>query len=224
MLTRRDVLKQAGVAAALATTAPWWLVRRAHAARSEKLIVWSPVALAPKVDKLLKDQAYAYAKQAGVKENEFEYVEIGTGQWLPKMVAALEAGNPPDVTRFGQTQAALYRAQGHLLEVTDIVEKMQQVPSGLFDASLRTAMYKGKAYSVPQSISPIPLVARMDILEAAKIDPPKTYDELIEVSKKLQKTAKTHRIWHVPGAAHGYRRQCDGCDLGLWREARGSRR
>ena len=40
MLSRRDLLQQLG-AAALATTAPWWLVRRAHAARSEKLIVWS---------------------------------------------------------------------------------------------------------------------------------------------------------------------------------------
>jgi multiple sugar transport system substrate-binding protein len=190
MPTRRDVLKQAGAVAALATTAPWWFVRRAHAARRQKLVVWSPVALAPQVDKILKEQAYAYAKQAGIKENELEYVEIGTGQQIPKLVASLEAGNPPDVTRQGQTQAALYRAQGHLIEVTDIVDKMQQVPGGLFDASLSTAMYKGKAYSVPQSISPIPLVARMDILEAAKIDPPKTYDELIEVSKKLQKPPK----------------------------------
>ena len=33
MPTRRDVLKQAGMVAALATTAPWWLVRRAYAAR-----------------------------------------------------------------------------------------------------------------------------------------------------------------------------------------------
>ena len=106
MLTRRDVLKQAGVAA-LATTAPWWLVRRAHAARREKLIVWWPVALAPQVDKLVKEQTYAYAKQAGLKENELEYVEVGTGQWLPKMVAALEAGNPPDVARSGSALASL---------------------------------------------------------------------------------------------------------------------
>ena len=77
MLTRRDVLKQAGTVAVLATTAPWWLVRRAHAARREKLIVWSQSALAPQVDRLLKEQCYAYAKQAGIKENELEYVEIG---------------------------------------------------------------------------------------------------------------------------------------------------
>ena len=190
MLTRRDVLKQAGMVAALATTAPWWLVRRAHAARREKLIVWSPVALAPQVDKLLKEQAYAYAKQAGIKENELQYVEIGTGQLIPKLVAALEAGIPPDVCRGGQGQGALYRAQGHLIEVTDIVDKMQQVPGGLFDASLNAVMYKGKAYSVPQSISPSPLVTRLDILEAAKVDPPKTWDEFIEVCKKLQKPPK----------------------------------
>jgi multiple sugar transport system substrate-binding protein len=187
MLTRRDVLKQAGMVAALATTAPWWLVRRAHAARREKLIVWMPVALAPQVDKLVKEQTYAYAKQAGIKENELEYVEVGTGQWLPKMVASLEAGNPPDVTRFGGAQVALYRAQGHLLEVTDVVEKMQKVPGGLFDASVKAVMHKGKAYGIPQSVSPSPLVARLDLLEAAKVDVPKTWDELIEVCKKLQK-------------------------------------
>src|SRR5262245_51260295 len=158
MLTRRDVLKQAGAVAAVATTAPWWLVRWAHAARREKLIVWSPVALAPQVDKLLKDQCYAYAKQAGIKENELQYVEIGTGQITPKTVAALEAGIPPDVSRYGSGQVALYRSQGHLLEVTDVVEKMQQVPGGLFEISLRTAMHKGKAYGVPQSVSPRPPV------------------------------------------------------------------
>ena len=54
MLTRRDILQQVGTAAALATIAPWWVVRRAHAARREKLIVWSPVALAPQVDRLMR--------------------------------------------------------------------------------------------------------------------------------------------------------------------------
>jgi multiple sugar transport system substrate-binding protein len=187
MLTRRDVLRQAGTMAALATTAPWWLVRRAHAARSEKLIVWQPVALAPQVDRLLKDQCYAYAKQAGIKEGELQYVDVGTGQLPPKLVAALEAGNPPDVTRAGSALGALYRSQGHLLEVTDIVERMQQVPGGLFDVSLKAVMHQEKAYSVPQSVSPWPLVTRLDILEAAKVEPPKTWDEFIEVCQKLQK-------------------------------------
>jgi len=190
MLTRRDVLKKTGTVAALATTAPWWLVRRAHAARREKLIVWSQSALAPQVDKLLKEQFYAYAKQAGIKENELEYVEMGSPQWLPKMVASLEAGNPPDVARYGSAQVSLYRSQGHLLEVTDLVEKLQQKTSGFFPISMSAVMHKGKAYGIPQSVSPWPLVTRVDLLDAAKVDPPKTWDELIEVCKKLQKPPK----------------------------------
>jgi multiple sugar transport system substrate-binding protein len=186
MLTRRDVLQRAGTATALATTASWWLVRRAHAARDKKLIAWVPTALAPQVDKILQEQCYAYAKQAGIKENEMDYSMMGAGQMLPKLVASLEAGNPPDIALIGPL-VALYRSQGHLLEVTDIVEKMQKVPGGLFPSSLTDVMYKGKAYAVPQSVSPWPLVTRMDILEAAKVEPPKTWDEFIEVCKKLQK-------------------------------------
>ena len=187
MLTRRDMLRQAGrTAAILATTAPWWLVHRAHAARDKKLVVWVPTALAPQVDKILQEQCYAYAKQAGIKENEIDYSILGSGQQLPKLVASLEAGNPPDITLLGNL-VSLYRSQGHLLEVTDIVEKMQKVQGSLFPASLTEVMYKDKAYAIPQSVSPWPLVTRMDVLEAAKVEPPKTWDEFIEVCKKLQK-------------------------------------
>ena len=56
MWTRRKILRQAGPAVVLATTAPWWLVRRAHAARQTKLVVWNTTALAPQVDKIMQEQ------------------------------------------------------------------------------------------------------------------------------------------------------------------------
>src|SRR6266581_6161608 len=147
MLTRRDILQQAGrTAVVLATTAPWWLVRRAHAARQHKLVVWNTTALAPQVDKIMQEQCYAYLKQAGIKENEIDYSVIGAGQLPPKLVASLEAGNPPDITRLGGGYVQLYRSQGHLLEVTDLVNKMQQNAGGLFPVSLSTVMHQGKAY------------------------------------------------------------------------------
>jgi multiple sugar transport system substrate-binding protein len=190
MLTRRDILQQAGrTAAVLATTAPWWLVRRAHAARQHKLVVWNTTALAPQVDKIMQEQCYAYAKQAGIKESEIDYSIIGAAQILPKLVASLEAGSPPDIARTDAWLATLYRSQGHLLEVTDLVEKMERVPGGLFSI-FEEVKYQGKAYAIPQSISPSPLVTRLDLLEAAKVEPPKTWDEFIEVCKKLQRPPK----------------------------------
>jgi len=190
MLTRRDILQQAGrTAVVLAATAPWWLVRRAHAARQNKLVVWNTTALAPQVDTIMQEQCYAYAKQAGIKDNEIDYSIIGSAQITPKLVAALEAGNPPDIARLDAWLTALYRSQGHLLEVTDMVEKMQRVSGGLFPI-FDEVMHQGKAYAIPQSVSPSPLVARMDILAAAKVEPPKTWDEFIEVCKKLQQPPK----------------------------------
>jgi multiple sugar transport system substrate-binding protein len=84
----------------------------------------------------------------------------------------------------------LYRSQGHLLEVTDLVNKMQKQKGGLFPVSTPSVMHQGKAYGVPQSVSPWPLVTRLDLLEAAKVEPPKTWEEFVEVCKKLQKPPK----------------------------------
>src|SRR5215831_6745300 len=99
MVTRREILQQTGKAATVMAAAPWWLVRRAHAARQHKLVVWNTTALAPQVDKIMQEQCYAYAKQAGIKDREIDYSIIGSAQILPKLVASLEAGAPPDIAR-----------------------------------------------------------------------------------------------------------------------------
>src|SRR5262249_56417646 len=108
MQTRREILKAAGKTAVVSTTAPWWLVRRAHAARAAKLVVWNPAALAPQVDKIMQEQCYAYAKQAGIKESEIDYQIIGGPPLLPQLVAALEARNPPPLTPVGGRYPALH--------------------------------------------------------------------------------------------------------------------
>ncbi|MGE3539446.1 MAG: ABC transporter substrate-binding protein [Candidatus Tectimicrobiota bacterium] len=190
MLTRRATLQRAGAAAVLATTSPWWLVRHAYAARKHKLVVWNPAALAPQVDKLMQEQCFAYAKQAGLKEDEIDYSIVGSAQVLPKIVASLEAGNPPDITRVSTYHSQVYHSQGHLMDVTDLVTKMNKQAGGLFPNSLASVMHDGKAFSVPQSVSPWPLVSRMDVLNDAKVSPPKTWEELVEVCKKVQKPPK----------------------------------
>ena len=104
---------------------------------------------------------------------------------------------------------------------------MQQAQGGLFPVSLSSVLYKGKAYGVPQSVSPRPLVTRMDLLDAAKVAPPTTWEAFVEVCKQLQKPPKLlgygmclglhsdadndimNLIWSYGGQA-GRRRQQDG--------------
>src|SRR5204862_6443956 len=111
------------------------------------------------------------------------YHTLGGPALAPRLVAALEAARPPEITRFIGGYAQLCRSQGHLLDVTDLVNKMQKQQGGLFPVSLPSVMHQGKAWAVPQSVSPWPLVTRMDLLDAAKVDPPKTWEAFLEVCK-----------------------------------------
>src|SRR2546428_13935372 len=99
MRPRRESFKTAGkTAAILTTTAPWWLVRRAHAVRQAKLVVWNPAALAPQVDRIMQEQCYAYAKQAGIKESEIDYQIIGGPPPHPQAGAAPGGPDPAEIT------------------------------------------------------------------------------------------------------------------------------
>ena len=203
MLTRREVLQQVGMMAALATTAPWWLVRRAHAARREKLIVWNPIAQAPQVERLMKEQCYAYAKQAGIKENELEYSSIGSCRLAAEAGGGAGGGEPAGChpTREDHAQAPLYRSQGHLLEVTDVVEKMQHSAGGLFPVSLNAVMSHGQGLRRPPGREPLAACHPHGYPGGRQSRAPQ---DLGRVHRGLQEgaaTAEAHRLRHVPGPA-----------------------
>lgn len=184
-ITRRDVLKTAAVAAT-ATTAPWWLVNSSHAQRAKKIVYWHVPNFTPKADELQKEQVYEFAKQAAVKEADVEYAVVANEQFQAKLAAAIEAGNPPDVCRLYESNVQFYAAGGHLLDLTEVVDKMRREPKGIFETSLNAVTYKGRAMGAPLAVNPWPVHARLDLLEKAKVDYPKTWDEFVETSKKIQ--------------------------------------
>ena len=51
-------------------------------------------------------------------------------------------------------------------------------------------MHKGKAYGIPQSVSPLSPGHAPGSPRSGEVDPPKTWDEFIEVCKRLQKPPK----------------------------------
>lgn len=184
-MTRRQVLKTAAVAAT-ATSSPWWLVNTSHAQRAKKIIFWHVPNFTPRADELQKEQVYEFAKQAGVKEGEVEYAVVANEQMQAKLAAAIEAGNPPDVTRLYESNVQFYAAGGHLLDLTEVVDKMRREPKGIFESSMTAVLYKGRAMGAPLAVNPWPVHARLDLLEQAKLEYPKTWDEFIETSKRIQ--------------------------------------
>src|SRR5262249_13859093 len=135
---------------------------------------------------LQKQQVYEFAKQAGLKDTDVEYAVVANEQFQAKLAAAIEAGNPPDVTRLYESNVQYYAANGHLLDMTDLVDKMRREPKGIFESAMTSILYKGRAMGVPLAVNPWPVHARLDLLEQAHLEYPKTWDEFIETSKKIQ--------------------------------------
>jgi multiple sugar transport system substrate-binding protein len=74
-----------------------------------------------------------------------------------------------------------------MMDVSDLVAKMQGEEGGIFQSSLTAAGYDGKYWGVPYAINPWPMHVRMDILEDNALEYPKTWDEFVETCLKIQK-------------------------------------
>src|SRR2546427_10428049 len=94
-MTRRQVLKAAGVTAAV-TTSPWWLVGKSQAQRAKKLVFWHQPNFTPLADELQKQEVYEFAKQAGLKDGDVAHAAVAGQTAQPKLAAATDAGKPPD--------------------------------------------------------------------------------------------------------------------------------
>ena len=88
--------------------------------------------------------------------------------------------------RLYESNVQFYGSQGHLVDVTDIGREDAPEPKGIFEATLAAVRVKRAVLGVPLAVNPWPVHARLDLLEQAKVEYPKTWDEFIETSKKIQ--------------------------------------
>ncbi len=186
--TRRDFLKTTAVTGAAAFSSIQIMApRKAHAARDQKLVYWHLPAFTPLADEAIETQFHEFVKQAGLKDGEAAFVKVSNKDLTTRLAAALETGTPPDVVRLYESSVQLYRSQGHLMDVSDLVEKMKSEDGGLFDASLLAVSHEGKYYGLPFALNPWPMHARIDVLEKNGLEYPRTWDEFVETSLKIQK-------------------------------------
>ena len=77
-----------------------------------------------------------------------------------------------------------FGAAGWTIPVEDIVPASER--GQFFGGTIAGATYDGKLYAIPWYNNGPGLFYRKDLLDGAGLQPPKTYDELVSISKKLQ--------------------------------------
>ncbi|SFU17112.1 sugar ABC transporter substrate-binding protein [Mesorhizobium sp. YR577] len=134
------------------------------------------------------DKAYPAAGQALVERYNKEHPDVQVvyrsvpwSNWYETYVTAIASGSAPDISTGGGFQAVQFYDQGSILPVDDVVK---EIGNSEFEASTLDAMkYDDHYVGLPWALNVKVVLYRKDILEAAGIKPPTTFDELRQAAK-----------------------------------------
>ncbi|MFC8679521.1 ABC transporter substrate-binding protein [Streptomyces griseorubiginosus] len=137
-------------------------------------------------------QWYHQYGEAGTQQAALRYAKAYTKadvsvQWIPgdyasKLASGLVSSSGPDVFEFHpDVQMA---KSGQIVPLDDVIA---DVKSDFSDNDLTANSVDGKVYGIRMIDDPQFLYYRKSLLEKAGVEPPKTFDELIEASHKLSK-------------------------------------
>lgn len=180
------------------------------------LKIWSTLTQ-PERAKEFENLARAYeAVNPGVK------VEITVMPWsgaMDKVVAAIMAGNPPDISVCGNGWPQTLAGTGGLMEVSGLVDEIGGRDAFL-GSSLSLGIYKDGLYAIPLYVTPYVTYYRSSWLKEAGIDKlPTTWEEYYKMCKAVTNPEENRYGFGIPlGDLHGWKTiwtllQSNGVDL-----------
>jgi multiple sugar transport system substrate-binding protein len=178
---RKSALITGGTAAGLGV-----LSKMAHAQTGPKLRVWLFKSFVTNSNDILAKQVEAWAKERKVQV-EMDWATFGDRE--QKFVAAIEAGNPPDLAEMNYLGPMRYRPA--LQDVTALSKDIAGARGGLLPHAERYVVFGGQHMAVARTSWPGGFFVRKDLLEAKGIKMPKVYDpDVVDMAKKTQDPAK----------------------------------
>lgn len=144
-------------------------------AAANKLVIWSSEAQVP----ALLPMAKQFEKEYGIP---VEVTEVGFGDIRPNFSVSAPTGEGPDLI-VGAHDWVGELARNGLLEPIELsaAEREQFIP-----VALQGFTYGGKLYGVPYAIEAIAIIYNKDLVPT----PPKTFDELLAIARKLTDRSK----------------------------------
>jgi len=115
-----------------------------------------------------------------------ERTYVPFGDLKNKLLLGSAAGQLPDVIWIDNPDHQAFAAAGVLADITKEVEEWGEAEH-FFEGPWSSTMYDGKNYGIPNSSNNLALYYNADMLEAAGVEPPKTWDELVVAAEKLTK-------------------------------------
>ncbi|GLY40677.1 sugar ABC transporter substrate-binding protein [Amycolatopsis sp. NBRC 101858] len=125
----------------------------------------------------------ACASQTGIK---IERQTVPTAQMLPKVLQGASSKTLPDLLFTDNPTLQQVAATGALTPL----DGYGITTGGYYDSIVKAGTYQGKVYGVAPGVNGLALIYNKDLLTAAGVEPPKTWDELTAAAAKLTKDGK----------------------------------
>ena len=201
LIARREFLRKAAVVTGGTAAGLKALEGMAAAQSQTKLRVWLFKSYVTAGNDILAKQVESWAAERKVQV-EFDWATFGDRE--QKFVAAIEAGNPPDMAEMNYQGPARYKPA--LRDVTKLAKDLATPRGGLLPYAERNVNLNGQYFGVARQSFPGGLFVRKDLLDAKGVKLPKTYDpDVVEMAKKCQDASKD--IW-------GFGQTLNRCDDG----------
>jgi len=186
LIARREFLRKAAVITGGAAAGVAALNKVARAQSGTKVRVWLFKSFVTASNDILAKQVETWAAERKVQV-EMDWATFGDRE--QKFVAAIEAGNPPDVAEMNYLGPTRYKSA--LRDVSKLAKDIASARGGLLPFAERATNVGGQFYGVARLTFPGGFFVRKDILDAKGVALPKLYDpDVVEMAKKCQDASK----------------------------------
>ena len=186
LIARREFLRKAAVVTGGTAAGLGVLRTMAGAQAKPKLRVWLFKSFVTAGNDVLAKHIESWAQERKV-DVELDWATFGDRE--QKFVAAIEAGNPPDLAEMNLYGPMRYKPA--LRDVSKVATEIAKAKGGLLPFAEAATKADGKFFGVARYAMITVFYIRKDIMEAKGLKPPKLYDpDVVEFAKKTQDAAK----------------------------------
>ena len=151
------------------------------AVEQKKMVFWDKSEYVEGYNTMMKAKADEFASGNHV---DVDYVVIPAADMKQKLMAAIEAGNAPDLIVGDDTLVGQFVSMQQIAECSDIFEAVD-----FTENSKILGTFNGKPYLVPLAFTAPGMYLRMDQWEKTGMDIPTTWEELKEGAKLMNDPA-----------------------------------
>ncbi|WP_434091442.1 ABC transporter substrate-binding protein [Streptomyces bluensis] len=132
----------------------------------------------------------AAAKKAG---GRVKLEKVPGSDYSPKLRTAMGSPSAPDVFfNWGGGSIKAYEEAGKLVDLTEIISGDPVLRDGFLPAVLAAGDLKGRHYGIPmRGMQPVILFYNKSVFAEHKLQPPTTWDQLLDINAKLKKAKIT---------------------------------